>query len=145
MKFRSIDVFGIEGVYLLYCNNELVYCGESLCCLTRVVNHNHEKAILFDDFEIIPSKNRKELEKELIVKHCPKLNKQHNPNHVYVNNRKGGRKPGLNKKAIEKAKKCAELYNKNDMTVPEIMKKLKIGSKATFYKYIRIAEVDLKS
>lgn len=145
MKLRKIDVFDVQGVYMLYFNDNIVYCGESICCLTRVTKHKNDGAIPFDDFEIIPSINRKTLERELIIKHRPMFNKQYNPNHIRVIGRHGGRKHGLNKKATIKAKKCTELYNNTKMTVPEIMKKLNIGSKATFYKYLKMHNTTLKT
>lgn len=56
--------------------------------------------------------------------------------------RKGGRPSGLTKESKAKAKMCASLYKANNMPVEEIMDTLKIGSKATFYKYLRFMGVE---
>lgn len=144
MKLRCKDVFLIEGVYLLYLNDNVVYCGESKCCISRVNTHWREQAIIFDDFEVIKSSSRKSLEKALIIEYRPMYNKTYNPDHIKPINRKGGRKHGLTKSGKRKSKQCAELYKSSEMTVPEIMKKVGIGSKATFYKYLNIHSVDIK-
>ena len=51
--------------------------------------------------------------------------------------RKGGRPHGLSKESKRKAKMCAKLYKANNICVEEIMDMVGIGSKATFYKYLR--------
>ena len=56
--------------------------------------------------------------------------------------RKGGRPSGLTKEAKRKAALCKSLYKANDMTIEEIMEATNIGSKATFYKYLRFMNVD---
>ena len=56
--------------------------------------------------------------------------------------RKGGRPHGMTKASKRKAKLCASLYKANDMTVEEIMESVSIGSKATFYKYLRFMQVE---
>ncbi len=56
--------------------------------------------------------------------------------------RKGGRPSGLTKASKTKAKMCAKLYKTNDVTVEEIMEMTNIGSKATFYKYLRYMEIE---
>ena len=56
--------------------------------------------------------------------------------------RKGGRPSGLSKESKKKAKVCAKLYKANTLTIEEIMEITGIGSKATFYKYLRYMEVE---
>lgn len=56
--------------------------------------------------------------------------------------RKGGRPHGLSKESKKKAKACAKLYKANAMTVQDIMESMSIGSKATFYKYLRYMNVE---
>jgi len=56
--------------------------------------------------------------------------------------RKGGRPSGLSKSAKSKARVCASLYKANDMSIEEIMETTGIGSKATFYKYLRYMKVE---
>lgn len=50
--------------------------------------------------------------------------------------RKGGRPKGLSEPAKTKAKDAIIRYNKGD-SIKEIMRELKIGSKATFYRYLK--------
>ncbi len=57
--------------------------------------------------------------------------------------RKGGRKPGLSKSAKTKAKSAARLYEKGDQSVDEMMSALGIGSRATFYRYLRQAGMEI--
>jgi len=54
---------------------------------------------------------------------------------------KGGRKPGLSKKAMKTAMAAAELYKANNLSIGEIMQALQIGSKATLYRYLRHEKV----
>lgn len=56
--------------------------------------------------------------------------------------RKGGRPSGLSKASKQKAKLCAKLYKANTITIEEIMEMNNIGSKATFYKYLRYMGVE---
>lgn len=56
--------------------------------------------------------------------------------------RKGGRPHGLTKESKKKANAAAKLYKANAMTVQDIMESLSIGSKATFYKYLRYMKVE---
>ncbi len=56
--------------------------------------------------------------------------------------RKGGRPSGLSKASKQKAKMCAKLYKTNTVTIEDIMETLNIGSKATFYKYLRYMGVE---
>jgi DNA invertase Pin-like site-specific DNA recombinase len=51
--------------------------------------------------------------------------------------RKGGRPHGLSVEAKKKAEMCAKLYKTNTISVEEIMEMAGVGSKATFYKYLR--------
>lgn len=51
--------------------------------------------------------------------------------------RKGGRPHGLSKSAKKKSLMCAKLYKTNTTTIEDIMDMVGIGSKATFYKYLR--------
>ena len=52
----------------------------------------------------------------------------------------GGRPKGLIPEAINKAQIAISLYDAGEMSVMDIMKRLGIGSKSTFYKYIRFAK-----
>lgn len=56
--------------------------------------------------------------------------------------RKGGRPSGLSKASKKKARLCVKLYKTNTVTVEEIMEMTDIGSKATFYKYLRYMGVE---
>lgn len=54
---------------------------------------------------------------------------------------RGGRKPGLSQKAKNTASAAAELYRSGKHTNEEIMQTLRIGSKATLYRYLRHEKV----
>ncbi len=54
---------------------------------------------------------------------------------------KGGRKPGLSQKAKNTAAAAADLYISGKHTIEEIMQTLRIGSKATLYRYLRHQKV----
>jgi len=58
----------------------------------------------------------------------------------------GGRKKGLSPDAAKKAKTLKKIYEDPDrnMTIDEICKLLKLGSKATFYRYLRAENVKTK-
>lgn len=56
--------------------------------------------------------------------------------------RKGGRPHGISKAGKKKAKLIAKLYQANNMTVEDIMESMNIGSKATFYKYLRFEGIE---
>ena len=58
--------------------------------------------------------------------------------------RMGGRPKGLAPEAINKAQIALSLYDAGEMSVMDIMKRLGIGSKSTFYKYIRFAKSNQK-
>ena len=58
--------------------------------------------------------------------------------------RMGGRPKGLAPEAINKAQIALSLYDAGEMSVMDIMKRLSIGSKSTFYKYIRFAKSNQK-
>ncbi|TKD58976.1 recombinase family protein, partial [Flavobacterium sp. ASW18X] len=49
-----------------------------------------------------------------------------------------GRKPGLSKKAEQKAILAERYYRDNELSVEEIMKLIDVGSKKTLYKYLAI-------
>lgn len=56
--------------------------------------------------------------------------------------RKGGRPYGLTVESKKKAKICAKLYKANLLSVEEIMDMTGVGSKATFYKYLRYMKIE---
>jgi DNA invertase Pin-like site-specific DNA recombinase len=58
----------------------------------------------------------------------------------------GGRKKGLSKDAIKKAKMLKLIYEDetNKISIEEICKTLDIKSKATLYRYLRIENVEIK-
>ncbi len=58
----------------------------------------------------------------------------------------GGRKKGLSREAKKKAAAAAKLYTSSEvMPISEIMEALSIGSKATLYRYLRYAGVEINS
>lgn len=57
----------------------------------------------------------------------------------------GGKPKGLSTEAKEKAKALKILYDTGKITVMEICKRLEIGSKATFYKYLEFERKRLAS
>lgn len=60
--------------------------------------------------------------------------------------RVGGRKKGLSEEARSKAKACRKLYENADpdTSIEEMCKLLGIACKATFYRYLKIENVQLK-
>jgi DNA invertase Pin-like site-specific DNA recombinase len=60
--------------------------------------------------------------------------------------RVGGRKMGLSDEAKKKAKTLKKMYEDADrtLTVQELCDLLKIGSKATAYRYLRVENVEIK-
>jgi hypothetical protein len=73
------NFFGISGVYFLYMGNKLVYVGESVCIITRLMQHQDKK---FDSFKYIfePDEQRRlKLERQYIKDHAPMYNIVHNP------------------------------------------------------------------
>lgn len=69
----------IIGVYFLKKRGKIIYVGQSTDILKRIYQHRYNK-IDFDSYDYITCDTDalRELEKELIKKHCPKLNKVHN-------------------------------------------------------------------
>jgi DNA invertase Pin-like site-specific DNA recombinase len=57
--------------------------------------------------------------------------------------RNGGRKAGLSEKAKKTAKSAANLYQ-SGQPIADIMETLKIGSKATLYRYLRHEGIEIK-
>ena len=80
---ESFDLEGnTGGVYFLFNNDELVYIGKGWNCLLRVAEHTRKDSNkVFNSWrytEVIDSKKRGELERELIRKYKPIYNKNHN-------------------------------------------------------------------
>jgi len=80
---KSFDLEGnTGGVYFLFNNDELVYIGKGWNCLLRVAEHTRKDSNkVFNSWrytEVIDSKKRGELERELIRKYKPIYNKNHN-------------------------------------------------------------------
>ena len=66
----------LSGVYLLFCDKEIVYIGESKNPNARIGCHIKDK--VFDGYRILPTNRRKYWEKILIKKYTPKYNKHKN-------------------------------------------------------------------
>ena len=64
--------------------------------------------------------------------------------HAAKMGRRGGRKPGLSKKAKEKAAAAETLYKRRELSTKEIAKQLGIST-ATLYKYLKHQGVELNS
>ena len=62
----------LSGVYLLFCDKEIVYIGESKNPNQRIGNHVKDK--VFDGYRILPTNRRKYWEKILIKRYEPKYN-----------------------------------------------------------------------
>ena len=62
----------LSGVYLLFCDKEIIYIGESKNPNQRIGNHIKDK--VFDGYRILPTNRRKYWEKILIARHQPKYN-----------------------------------------------------------------------
>ena len=62
----------LSGVYLLFCDKEIVYIGESKNPNQRIGNHVKDK--VFDGYRILPTNRRKYWEKILITRYEPKYN-----------------------------------------------------------------------
>jgi len=56
---------------------------------------------------------------------------------------KGGRKAGLDERAIKKAMAAASMYKEGKMKNSEIMEVLEIGSKTTLSKYLKYAGIEI--
>lgn len=56
----------------------------------------------------------------------------------------GGKPKGLSDSARKKAVRVKELYDEKSLTVDEICRLIKIGSKATFYKYLKFESERLR-
>ena len=62
----------LSGVYLLFCDKEIVYIGESKNPNARIGSHVRDK--VFDGYRILPTNRRKYWEKILIKRYEPKYN-----------------------------------------------------------------------
>ena len=151
MRLFCQDVMRVIGVYILYLQNHPVYVGQSTNCMERVKHHFDSKEKHFDSFDIIPSHNRLELEKDYIKKLKPVYNSQVNPDwegwkkglkKAKKMGRTGGRPKGMSKEANHKADICVSLYREGKLTVKEIMNAAEIGSKSTLYKYLRARGIE---
>lgn len=76
------DLSVISGVYLLYNEKKIVYVGQSINIISRVLTHKYDKGKTFNRFEIIETDDRIKLEKELINLILPKYNRQYNPSWI---------------------------------------------------------------
>ena len=64
----------LSGVYLLFCDKEIIYIGESKNPNARIGCHVKDK--VFDGYRILPTNRRKYWEKILIKRYKPKYNRQ---------------------------------------------------------------------
>jgi len=76
------EIYNIEGIYLLYNRDELVYIGYSTCITTRIGTHYKDKDKIFTNYDVLvlddlESDEYLQKEKDLIQLHKPKYNIQH--------------------------------------------------------------------
>lgn len=73
------------GVYFLIKDNEIVYVGQSINVIARIMNHAREGRIEFDGFTIIEcdASLLNEIETHYIVQFCPPYNATRPPNNTY--------------------------------------------------------------
>ena len=72
----------LSGVYLLFCDKEIVYIGESKNPNARIGCHVKDK--VFDGYRILPTNRRKYWEKILINKYQPKYNRSIKGNNLIL-------------------------------------------------------------
>ena len=72
----------LSGVYLLFCDKEIVYIGESKNPNQRIGSHVKDK--VFDGYRILPTNRRKYWEKILINKYQPKYNRSIKGNNLIL-------------------------------------------------------------
>ncbi len=83
LRKESFPLVGnLQGVYLLFEGEELVYIGQGWNCFLRVAEHTKKNSNkLFTSWNFIPVEEPEDLdhfEKFLIQEHRPKYNVQHN-------------------------------------------------------------------
>lgn len=74
-RFKDVEM---PGVYFLFCNEQVVYIGQSKNIMSRITTHKLEKVKEFDSFSykiIWDEEVRKSEESFLIMKHSPLYNK----------------------------------------------------------------------
>jgi predicted GIY-YIG superfamily endonuclease len=88
MKIKTNTV-NKKGVYFLYYKGEVVYIGETKMFLHRIATHLKDNIKQFDSFELVYENNtqagRRKVEKELILKHKPKYNKDYLQPPIFLN------------------------------------------------------------
>lgn len=118
-KIAALEVLDLSALQLI----EFVdYLNESKIELISVLDNIKDQGIFTKLHQIQRIHRRKST--------LPALNA------LRARGRKGGRKSGLSESAKKKAKAAASLY-KAGQPIADILEALKIGSKATLYRYLR--------